>query len=123
MLEFLTSTLKSILALSSPIGSLNNLNHLSDSEQELVRDNYQLMVENLQLMQENRQLLADNLELSRKYQALLAKENQFAQAVDSEELETIAQSLREFPETEEYFEWEINDTLAETVSELQLQHK
>ena len=112
MLKFLTSALKSILALPSRLKSLNKLNHLSDSEQELIRDNHQLIRENIKLRRENRRLLADNRRLNHKYQALLAKENQFAQAVDSEEVETIAQLLREFPESEEYFAWEIDDTLA-----------
>ncbi len=118
MLKFLTSTFKSILALPSQLTSLNNLNHLSNLEQKLIGDNYQLMGKNWQLMQENRQLLADNRRLTQKYHALLAKENQSAQAADFEEVESIAQLLREFPETEEYFEWEIDDTLAETISEL-----
>ncbi len=110
MLKFLKSTLKSILALPSQLKSLNKLNNLSDSEQELIGENYQLIRENVKLRRENRRLIADNRRLNRKYQALLAQENQVAQLFDAEDVETIAQSLREFPETEEYFEWEIDDT-------------
>ena len=89
---------------------------------ELMRDNYQLMKQNRQLMAENcelkqaqAELLADNLRLKREYLALLKKgrvveaPNQSDQPIefdpgfDSEDVATIEQLIRDFPETEEYF--------------------